>query len=145
MLFRSEKDVHFDDDKTKDPNKKQLWRPSVVNCRQIAVLACEEMPHIRDLYKREKSICVVTPFWAQSKMIKELLEHELGARPVALPNDADEQDACDDDDAQDVRSAGEDAFVVVQKDGEPTSTVHSSQGKEYDCVYFLPVEDGRWE
>lgn len=114
--------------------KSDGWRRSVCNERQLAILVREELPHIRELAAAGKTFCFLSPFWAQTKAIAELLVDrvpELTREDLEFGGGADQGD-------EERRDAVERALE------ETMLTVHRSQGKEFDCVYLLPVEDGKW-
>ena len=105
------------------------WRSSVLNERQLSILAREELPHIRELVEQGKSICFISPFWSQTEAVRELLVREVPGIAAALERGIDG--------SEDGPEGGDDLETAL--------TVHRSQGKEFDCVYLLPVEDGKWE
>lgn len=112
-----------------DPNKKM--RSTCVNRKQLAILREEEGDRLRDLARRGKSICILSPFRGQIYLLKTLVRKLL-------------EDVVPESEIQLERSEGEE-FDTGDSEQVYTLTVHKSQGQEFDVVYLLPVEDGNWE
>lgn len=91
-------------------------RISKRNRKQISILFKEELQELKKKIDAEKSICILAPYVGQIKEIEEKLK-ENGI------------EYCTDDTDNDVQIL----------------TIHKTQGKQFDVVYFLPVDDGSWE
>lgn len=105
-------------------------RGSKHNLKQLDVFMEEEFPRLLELLSGEDapSVCILTPYKGQL--------HELRERMVEAAQELDE---------------------AISRPGEPREddalgladlslTIHTSQGKEFDYVYLLPVEDlSTWE
>jgi RecA/RadA recombinase len=112
-----------------EPEKKH--RSSYVNQKQLTILKREQMDHIKELVRAGKSVCMLSPYRAQVGRLEGLVRNCLG--------DVIEQSAID------VERADGDEGEVAGRDDVIALTIHRSQGREYDAVYLLPVEDGDWE
>ena len=99
---------------------------SKLNRRQLDVFKEKELDGFIDKLKNNKSICVLTPFCGQLEEIRRLLKERLEREGMT-----------------------EEARLLLENEENSLSscalTIHKSQGKEFDCVYLLPVEDGNWE
>ncbi|WP_169833303.1 DEAD/DEAH box helicase [Corynebacterium phocae] len=104
---------------------------SNVNPKQVTVFAKEEIPIIKRRLQTDSntSVCILSPFKAQLDQIKILLEDEL--KDVEVKEDQ----------LPGMGSSAKGAVVAPVK----TLTIHKSQGKDFDLVYLLPVDDGVWE
>ena len=105
-------------------------RGSKHNLKQLDVFMEEEFPKLLELVSGEDapSVCILTPYKGQLR--------ELRARMVEAAQELDD---------------------AISRPGEPREddalgladlslTIHTSQGKEFDYVYLLPVEDlSTWE
>lgn len=111
-------------------------RRSKHNRKQVLCFMEEEWPQ---LYERlwppagadqaPLSVCILSPFKGQLAALGKAIREDLAAR-------------------------GQDGGAVALEDpstrpGDPQEppmlTIHKSQGREFDIVYLLPVEDGDWE
>nr|WP_316621681.1 AAA domain-containing protein [uncultured Ruminococcus sp.] len=117
------------------------------NLRQIAVWKDEEMDGVFEKLLNDESVCILTPYRGQLEEIRYALYDEATRRlsdPALLKKDreriSDLRDYLSDDDLFN-EGYGEKKEGVFDK---CVLTVHKSQGKEYDTVYLLPVEDGNW-
>lgn len=112
-----------------EPNKK--LRATCVNRKQLAILREEEGKRLRSLAADGKSICILSPFRGQiyllGAFIRQLLKDVVAEGEIELETDEEE---------------GREA---VEPERVYALTVHKSQGREFDVVYLLPVEDGNWE
>lgn len=113
-----------------NPNQKQ--RSTYVNRKQLLILEQEEAPHLRELAEKNKSICILSPFrgqiFALMNSVKRILSDVVKEDAIAIEASTDQEN-----DAQ------------VANDRIHALTIHKSQGREFDAVYLLPVEDGNWE
>ena len=113
------------------------------NMRQIQILKhiLEAKPgddlydHFDELNASKNAVSFLTPFRGQQKEIKDLLE-SLSEEPTEEMICGDNGDNEDNEDNEEEKKL---------KDIPKFLTIHKSQGKEWDRVYFLPVEDGDWE
>ena len=117
------------------------------NLRQIAVWKDEEMDGVFEKLLNDESVCILTPYRGQLEEIRYALYDEVTRRlsdHALLKEDreriSDLRDYLSDDDLFN-EGYGEKKKGVFDK---CVLTVHKSQGKEYDTVYLLPVEDGNW-
>ena len=92
-------------------------RAAYVNERQIAVFLREEWPELqrRLAAEPELTVCVLSPYVYQLHRLKQELER-LGAFPALSEGDEEENTL-------------------------PRLSIHEAQGREYDIVCYLPVED----
>ncbi len=110
-------------------------RSSVANCKQALILRedKEEREHLLSLVKEGKTVCFLSPFRAQVRLLKELVSKIL-EEDTRIPKNIEVKITSD-------KGASEES--------EPEEwcalTIHKSQGREFDVVYLLPVEDGNWE
>lgn len=113
-----------------NPNQKQ--RSTYVNRKQLLILEQEEAAHLQDLAHAGKSICILSPFrgqiYALMNSVKWILAGIVQDSDIALETSYEEES---------------DSPRVY--DPIYTLTIHKSQGREFDSVYLLPVEDGNWE
>ena len=115
-------------------------RGSKQNAKQIKILMDEEIDHLLELVRPEdgskpKSVCFLTPFKAQLKLLEKTIkdyfeEHESNVKVETLNTCCDVVNEKTD----------------IESGALPQAlTIHRSQGREFDVVYLLPVEDGNWE
>lgn len=114
-----------------EPNRK--YRATCVNRKQMAIMRAEEGPRLRRYVQEGKSICILSPFNGQIRLlqtyIQDLLSDVLAPKEIALETDGLETTSESDTNNEHIY----------------TLTIHKSQGQEFDVVYLLPVEDGNWE
>ena len=109
-------------------------RRSRHNRKQLLCFLEEEWPQLRERLARTKeaggkplSVCILSPFRGQLMELDRAIRADLAA------------------------CGQEDVDLTLEEDLEPDGgglvrlTIHKSQGREYDIVYLLPVEDGDWE
>jgi RecA/RadA recombinase len=110
---------------------------SAVNDRQLAIFQHVELPRIRKAVEADKSLsfCIISPFRAQVRAIQSILSEQdwLSTDDLSQGLSAHKANATPDEPPE--RGADE----------EHALTIHRSQGREFDIVYLLPVEDGQWE
>ena len=100
-----------------EKNNGAQLRTAYVNERQIAVFLREEWPELRRRLAedRELTACILSPYVYQLFRLRQELE-QLGV-----------------------------TSTLTDEDGEagtlPQLSIHEAQGKEFDIVYYLPVED----
>ncbi len=116
-------------------------RTSVVNERQLTILHDQLGPTLKQQLADGKTVCALSPFRAQTERLAEVMAEVLGQRDP-IPRDTEEPGGDTDNeqapDSLSTVSVGPDERLKI-------STVHKSQGQEFDIVYLLPVEDGNWE
>ena len=78
------------------------------------------------------SVCILTPFRGQLEAIKNAIKQYNKEKKITIETQLSVP--------EDIQNDSEDLDYSM-----PMLTVHKSQGKEFDIVYFLPVEDGDWE
>lgn len=105
-------------------------RGTSANSKQLAVFREEEIPYLKRRLQEEPelSVCILAPFHGQINYVKQALDTAL--KPVVSDGDIEAS--------------------TVDSDDELSSevnmlTIHRSQGRGFDIVYLLPVEDGNWE
>lgn len=114
---------------------------SSVNYKQLRILKEEYSAQIRHAVAKGKTVCVLTPFRGQVKLVKEFLEDLLSDMESATVKEVDGEALEDNESSRRSSAKNHSAFgVSVEVD-----TVHKAQGREFDVVYLLPVEDGQWE
>ena len=135
----------FDDEEQKPTGE------SHHNPRQLAILKEKEFDSIFEKLMDGGSVCILTPYRGQLNDLHAALLAETNKR-LNDPLLSEEHRTR----LQDIRkSLDSKAQGAAGKDAEPYGedkrsfekcvlTVHKSQGKEYDTVYLLPVEDGNW-
>ena len=98
------------------------------NRKQIEIFLHEEWPTLRARLEADPtySARIVSPFRGQLEALYERLIDEEGAEVVERLFHADEAEAVD-------------AWETTGM------TIHKTQGREYNAVYLLPVEDGDWD
>ena len=110
-----------------EPNKK--LRSTCVNRKQLAIMREEEAGRLLDLALSGESVCILSPFKGQIRLLESFVRQILKGRVSA---DAIRLEAGEEGEG----ATSEDVFTL---------TIHKSQGREFDVVYLLPVEDGNWE
>ena len=104
------------------------------NLKQIEVFMTDEWPKLHERLESAKekgeelSCCVISPFKGQLEQLKWEIEK----------NNEDLQGEIE---LQEMNDAERDAEEV----DIPMLSVHKSQGREFDIVYFMPVDDNRWD
>lgn len=139
--------------KRKNNKGEEILRSTKRNRKQADIFVTEELPElIRRMANKEISdVCILSPFRGQLQELKERIEqynkeHNTEMQ-VLMPGDKSA------DKGAQRRNGAEDRGPEAEEEQEdriprliiPSSTIHSSQGDEYDMVYLLPVEDGEWE
>ncbi len=113
--------------------KEETRRISKHNQKQVRCFMEEEWPQLRERIQSVEppSVCILSPFRGQLASLEEAIREDLARRK-------------------------QDTEVILENDGEtplgeedgwepPMLTIHKSQGRGYDIIYLLPVEDGDWE
>ena len=130
---------------------KERWTSR--NRRQVEILRHEFGEHIRGAVADGKSVCLLTPFRGQVKeletLLKELLD-DVDAEVTANEVQPNEETTIAPLGSVTARPQKDGKTAAVAKADEKkasgeTTTVYKSQGREFDVVYLLPVEDGIWE
>ena len=108
-------------DQTGEDQAKRAARPKVHNLRQIGIFMEEELPRVMRQVAKGKSACVLSPYRAPVEELAELIEAELAAMGES-PNVEE---------------------VVEENDNRELFqlTIHRAQGKDYDVVYYLSIDD----
>ncbi len=139
--------------KTKQSQNTKISRR---NMRQIEVFMTEEWPLLERRLKEENppSFCVLSPFRAQIEELKKALtavwdcsEFELAIREeteiAQFESDpTNDFTLCAKPKKGATSNDKKSAKTEVDKHG---TTIHKSQGSEFDIVYLLPVDDLNWE
>lgn len=102
------------------------------NRKQVEIFVREELANlIKKMDDKQDGLerfCILSPFRGQlyelEKRVRERLK-ELGRDDITAELIRDD--------------------LKIDEYTMPLLSVHKSQGKEYDVVYFLPVEDGKWD
>lgn len=111
-------------------------RVSKRNRKQVKIFIEKEWKRLAGRLTGENppSVCILTPFLGQleelDRAIRQYNEENGIKLRVFFSRQEDAQKESEDEDAE---------------QSVPMLTVHKSQGREFDIVYFLPVEDGDWE
>lgn len=106
--------------KPSDDGKEESSRRLIYNKRQIEIFVREELPRLKDrLQDLGFSVAVISPFRHQIQLLGERLQEAL--REMDL--------------------ADSDVHQTLEEDDIPRLTIHKAQGKGFDVVYLLPVED----
>lgn len=106
------------------------------NKRQIEIFVREELP---DIYNKlidepDYSICVLSPFKYQLELLQERIQEVVAAgelEGVIIDNDIEY-------DSQGKNPEDEEAGFINKI---PQLTIHKAQGRGYDRVYIMPVQD----
>lgn len=111
-------------------------RISKRNRKQVKIFIEKEWRRLagRLTGKNPPSVCILTPFLGQLEELERALRQYNEENGINLRVFFSGQ--------EDVRKESEDEDA---EQAVPMLTVHKSQGREFDIVYFLPVEDGDWE
>ena len=101
------------------------YKSSKINLKQIEVFQKEELPYLVQKLKETKniSVCILTPYRGQLALIKDRIKNAI----------------------KDTEIAEEYEYVECENNEILSLTIHKSQGREFDLVYLLPVDDGDWE
>ena len=110
------------------------------NRKQLLCFMEEEWPRLWERIAASKkadggplSVCILSPFKGQLASLQKAILADIAARHQS----AEEVELSLEEDA--ATQKGE------LEQGPPMLTIHKSQGREFDIVYLLPVEDGDWE
>lgn len=130
--------------------EERAQRSSKRNRKQADIFIAEELPElIRRMTSEEiADVCILSPFRGQLKeletRIQEYNEKNSTGIQVFITGEktADKKAANRNETEEGEEEEQEDKIprLII-----PSSTIHRSQGNEYDIVYLLPVEDGEWE
>lgn len=115
------------------------YHVSKCNRKQITIFINEELDSLlekmRNLEDGLERFCILSPYRGQLYELQKALKAEFERR-----QDEDDDPLYEQLTIELTNSgAGEDADLFEML------SVHRSQGREYDVVYFFPVEDGNWE
>lgn len=117
------------------------------NRKQADIFMTEELPElIRRMGNPEEEIsnvCILSPFRGQlrelEKRVKEYNEENSGRIQVVMSDgEAGKKEKPAEWEEEDEENKT--PMLTISP-----STIHKSQGDEFDIVYLLPVEDGEWE
>lgn len=118
------------------PKNPKGKRKSRSNRKQIEIFLQEEWPQLRQRMANDNSLSVsiLCPYKGLLYTLRDELLQDLAQRPlqdmaVDLPGHPDNAQNNDEDNSS----------ILTEL------TIHRSQGREYDIVYFFPVDDGAWE
>ncbi len=100
-------------------------KKSNFNKMQERIFMEEEWNHVLDLVQADKSVCIISPYKKPLKQLKKRLEENIADRGFDIEIDMDQGDS----------SAKNGSRVL------PELTIHKSQGKEYDYICILSVDD----
>ena len=111
-------------------------RVSKRNRKQVKIFIEKEWKRLvgRLTGENPPSVCILTPFLGQLEELDRAIRQYNEENGIQLRVFFSGQ--------EDVRKESEDEDAGQSV---PMLTVHKSQGREFDIVYFLPVEDGDWE
>lgn len=111
-------------------------RVSKRNRKQVKIFIEKEWKRIVEKLTSENppSVCILTPFLGQLEELDRAIRQYNEENGINLRVFFSGQ--------EDVKKESGDEDV---EQAVPMLTVHKSQGREFDIVYFLPVEDGDWE
>lgn len=121
-------------DKFFEENKNGMVWSSKKNMKQALIFMEEEWPELKRRFQEQEkgleSVCILTPFKGQVGELEKLLKKDIedgGIENITVTVEGKETDD------------GE------QRQTFPVLTIHKSQGREYDIVYLLPVDDEDWQ
>lgn len=99
------------------------------NRKQLEIFMREEWPELSRRLARDPdlSICILSPYTGQLEELRRMLE--AAGAGEGLSEERGREGAADPLSAQ----------------GPESLTIHKAQGQQFDIVYLLPVEDGRWK
>lgn len=111
-------------------------RKSKRNRKQVKIFIEKEWKPLTERLVGEDppSVCILTPFRGQLKELNEAITQYNQENGIQLIVEF-----------QGKELEAEKVAKDAEEDAIPMLTVHKSQGREFDLVYFLPVEDGDWE
>lgn len=123
--------------RTDEERKKDRW--SKKNHKQLLCFMEEEWPRLWARIEASRaegtplSVCILSPFKGQLLNLQQAILADIAARHQS---------------AEGVELSLEEDAASQREELEqspPMLTIHKSQGREFDIVYLLPVEDGDWE
>ncbi|PLA35982.1 AAA domain-containing protein [Corynebacterium amycolatum] len=129
-------------------------KASAQNLRQIEILREEFGNKIRQDVAKGKTVCLLTPFRGQRNELEKFLNELLNESDAEVrKHDVDSEYEADKNSNRDYHVAPAGSVTVhrphsvstTDNSVHGTSTIYRSQGREFDIVYLLPVEDGLWE
>lgn len=119
----------------KENKNGKVWS-SKKNMKQALIFMEEEWPELKKRFQEQKqqgegleSVCILTPFKGQALTLQGLLQSDIERNGINVVVTVEGKEADD----------GEQGQVF------PVLTIHKSQGREYDIVYLLPVDDRDWQ
>lgn len=136
--------------KRKNNNQEETERFTKRNRKQADIFMLEELPKLvqRMANGEISDVCILSPFRGQLRELKKRIEkyneeHNTeiqvfitGDKSTAQKKNRIEERGAETEEEQEDKIPR----LII-----PSSTIHHSQGNEYDIVYLLPVEDGEWE
>ena len=141
-----------------DKDVKGFGKTTKRNMKQVTIFMNEEWPELVKIFKEEQnkdiktSIAFITPYVGQKnaikKRMKEAIEKDEELKRLNILSLEDKNDECEEESKSD---ATNDKNKVKKKNEEDEDekynifTIHKAQGREYDIVYVLPVDDGDYE
>lgn len=109
-------------------------KPSRRNRKQIEVFMREEWPILQARLDsaggKDLSVCILSPYRGQLVELQSAIEEVSAKETVLGPLEDDRRQ----------RAHEEPARTKFE-----SLTIHKAQGREFDIVYVLPVDDGAWE
>lgn len=127
------------------PTQNTEGRRSKRNLRQIEVFMHDEWPCLIELLKKTPSptVAILTPYRAQLVELRKRLESDSSWQELRQAERFPELQMAQFSDTDSYND--EDGAHVSPTFPALTLTVHKAQGREFDIVYLLPVDDGDWE
>jgi len=128
------------------PPEKRPGKTSKQNLRQVEIFMEKEWPELlkRLEGKEPFSVCILSPFQGQLRA----LERAIRASGAQFTEGEEKSERDKKDPSLLLLSLSIDNTSKKKKikgKAVNTLTIHKSQGREFDVVYLLPVEDGVWE
>lgn len=111
-------------------------RTSKRNRKQIKIFIEKEWPKLVEKLSgiNPPSVCILTPFRGQLEELDRVITEYNEKNKIEIKIEFQGKEMTE-------RHLEDD----TENSAIPMITVHKSQGREFDIVYFLPVEDGDWE
>ena len=128
--------------------EEEIEKSTKRNRKQADIFMTEELPElIRRMGNPEEGIsnvCILSPFRGQlkelEKRVNEYNEENSGKIQVLMSDEKAGKGQEKPADGEEEDEEGKTPMLTISP-----STIHKSQGDEFDIVYLLPVEDGEWE
>lgn len=117
-------------------------RTSRRNLRQVEVFMQDEWPGLvkKMAANPQLSACILTPYRGQLEELRRRIENS------DIRWHGEIKDSLIGDSEENLNDGGLQQFPALKLEpASIVSTIHKSQGREFDIVYLLPVDDGLWE